>query len=122
MPVIAKRVAISLIVGGVATVLIMLVEYQYCMDGSGRGWPFAIIHPAHLRLVPGSPAPTRGDEFFSVLLAPPVAQSASGLSYPPEIHFLAIIGDIFVWSTVAFLIVSWLRRPRPRLDPRTSGE
>jgi hypothetical protein len=29
------------------TAFSMLVKLEYCMDGDGRGFPFAITHPAH---------------------------------------------------------------------------
>jgi len=103
-------------------VLVSLVEYQYCMDGAGRGWPFAIVHPAHLRLTPGSPAPKRGDEVFSILLAPPAVRRPSGLSYPPEVNFLAIIGDIAVWGAAAFFIVGWFQRTRRKVGGKGSEE
>ena len=122
MRVITKWAAISLCLGAAATVLVSLVEYQYCMDGAGRGWPFAIVHPAHLRLTPGSPAPKRGDEVFSILLAPPAVRRPSGLSYPPEVNFLAIIGDIALWGAAAFFIVGWFQRTRRKVGGKGSEE
>ena len=114
MRVITKWAAISLCLGAAATVLVSLVEYQYCMDGSG--------HPAHSQLIPGSPVPKRGDEVFSILLARPTAQRPSGLSYPPEVNLLAIIGDLGVWSAAAFFIVGWFRRTRRKVCGKASEE
>jgi len=122
MHVITKWAAISLCLGAAATVLVSLVEYQYCMDGSGRGWPFAIVHPAHLHVIPGSQVPKRGDEVFSLLLARPTAQRPSGLSYPPEVNLLAVIGDIGVWSAAAFVIVGWFKRTRRKVGGKASEE
>lgn len=121
MRVITKRGAISLAVGVAATVLVSLVPYQYCMDGRGRGWPFAIVHPAHLMVRPGSQLPTRGDEVFSILLMSPTARMLpSGLSYPPEINVLAIVGDIVVWSLAGYCIVRWLYRRKLATQPEPS--
>src|SRR5215471_19183727 len=42
-----RALAFALLIGFVATTLSMVVEYQFCMDGPGRGFPAAVTHPAH---------------------------------------------------------------------------
>ena len=40
-----KRHFLSLVLGTVITGMTMLVPFQYCMDGPGRGFPFAVYSP-----------------------------------------------------------------------------
>ena len=37
----------ALLIGFVATALSLVVEYEFCVDGPGRGFPAAVAHPAH---------------------------------------------------------------------------
>jgi hypothetical protein len=39
------KIIISLLWGVAITSATLLVDYQYCMDGPGRGFPFAVYSP-----------------------------------------------------------------------------
>ena len=45
MPV-AKSIPVR-IFGGVLALLLFALPYEYCMDGTGYGFPFACFHPGH---------------------------------------------------------------------------
>ena len=99
------RVITAIALGFAVTGLMTLFERPYCMDGRGRGLPFAVIHPAHWRQIPGEPLPERGDEIFSILLR-------TDRNFPPSVNVLAIPANVAFWSCAAIYIMRRIERRR----------
>jgi hypothetical protein len=71
----------NVICGIALTAVTMLIEYEHCMDGPGRGFPFAVYTPAC------------GSWFFILKL--------DDSKIPQVIDFGALIVNILFWSLLA---------------------
>lgn len=86
---------IAVAVGLLLTAASLLAQWECCMDGSGRGVPFAIIHPSHQ------------DSRFFVLLDP-------SAKLGDEIDIDNILGNWLAWSMLAALGRAGWRRWVPK--------
>ncbi len=90
-PLALKRHLTSLLFGIGVTALTMTVPYEYCMDGPGRGFPFAVYSPACGAWVP--------------------VFAFDDSKIPQVLDLGGLVGDAVVWAAaVAFL--RWWRSPR----------
>lgn len=81
--------------GAAITLATMLVSYQYCTDGPGRGFPFAVYTPAC-------------GAWFPVI---PLDDS----KIPQVIDFGALFYDLIFWSAIAGGVQIVYKRKRMRL-------
>lgn len=88
-----KSFSIWFVCGIIITGAVMLVPYEYCMDGSGRGFPFAILSPLH------GPSP-------GAIRLQPDTKNGQGLD------FLSLAGDVIIWGAVAAGVSLFVRRFR----------
>jgi hypothetical protein len=88
-----RRLVLIFVAGIVATALSLLVEYEFCMDGPGRGIPAAVTHPAHGKAV--MEYPYSGDEIEGIVF--------DGGS-------LGI--DVLVWSIIVGVPIALMDRSR----------
>lgn len=94
-----KTHAINLVWGVALTAMTMLIPYQYCMDGPGRGFPFAVYCPA-----------------CGAWLA---AFAFDDSKIPQILDLGGFFGDALVWGFAVALARHWLSRSRD-LKPGTT--
>ena len=88
-----KTFGVWLACGVIITGAIMLVPYEYCTDGPGRGFPFAVLSPLH------------GPSLGAVRLQP---DTNNGQGF----DFVSLAGDVVVWAGVAAGVSLFVRRFR----------
>jgi hypothetical protein len=81
-----KACFISLLCGVALTGIIMLVPYEYCMDGPGRGFPFAVYSP-----ICGAWFPVFAFDHSKI---------------PQVLDGGGFIGDVAAWGAVAYFVRS----------------
>jgi hypothetical protein len=94
----------SLLFGIGITALTMTVPYEYCMDGPGRGFPFAVYSPACGAWVP--------------------VVAFDGSKIPQVLDLGGLVGDAVVWGTAVALLRRWHSRRLARTGkcaPSTSS-
>ena len=92
------RLAILSLIAGVGlSASSMVFEYEYCMDGPGRGLPLAVIHPSH------------GEVDWVIPL-----YDTKQLKWGPETDVLNAAGDLVFWVILFFCAASLLHRWRRR--------
>lgn len=87
-----KEHVINVLWGVALTAATMLIPYQYCMDGPGRGLPFAVYSPSC-----GAWFPVFA---FNESKIPQILDLGGGL------------GDVLVWGLAAAFVRYRLSRPR----------
>lgn len=96
-----RGVLSSLALAVVVTGLTMLVAYQYCMDGPGRGLPMAVIHPSH------------SDEAASRLTT---GLLGNDVPWGPMVDPVAFVVDVGAWAlavaSARSMASRWRRRER----------
>ena len=70
--------------GVLFTLMTLLMPYEFCMDGPGRGLPFAIVAPYH------------GETEWWVL---PTDKTEK--RFAPAFDLRSLGGDLLVWTTLA---------------------
>lgn len=70
----------------------MLIPYQYCMDGPGRGFPFAVYSPSCGAWFP--------------------AFAFDDSKIPQILDLGGFVGDVLVWGAVAALVRTRILRRR----------
>jgi hypothetical protein len=79
--------------GILITAALMLVPYEYCIDGTGRGLPLAVLHPMH-----GSSA--------GVVRLQADTKGGQGLD------FLGLASDSAMWSALLAGVCLYVRKTR----------
>lgn len=87
-----NRFMLSFLWGVAITTATMLLPYQYCMDGPGRGFPFAVFCPMCGAWLP--------------------VFSFDQSKIPQILDLGAFIGDVLLWGVAAGYVRTWLTRPR----------
>ena len=100
----ARRFLITAVTGLGLTIASMAISYDFCMDGRGRGLPFAVVHPSHDE-----------GEWAIPLYNPRTEQ------WGQEVDLPRTAGSVFMWSALAMIVarfVAWsnihLQRVRKR--------
>src|SRR5437868_8751291 len=86
-----KTVGVWFACGIVITAAIMFVPYEYCADGPGRGFPFAVLNPSH------------GPSFGTVQIQP---DEKNGQSF----NLVSLMGDLVIWGAAAAGVSLCIRR------------
>ncbi|MFO1461032.1 MAG: hypothetical protein U1G08_16710 [Verrucomicrobiota bacterium] len=96
---IVKGYVINVMWGVALTATTMLIPYQYCMDGAGRGFPFAVYCPSCGAWLP--------------------AFAFDDSKIPQILDLGGFLVDVLVWGLAAAFVRYRLSRPRV-LSPGTT--
>jgi len=96
-----KKALMNLFVGAILTAATYSIEWDYCIDGPGRGLPLAMVHPSH------------GDSYFFKLLDP-------SAQFGDEIDFDSILGNLLFWTVLSGIAFEFRERIVKRKDMKKS--
>jgi hypothetical protein len=89
MRIVTKHV-INFLWGAALTAMTMLIPYQYCMDGPGRGFPFAVYCPSCGAWLP--------------------AFAFDESKIPLILDLGGFLGDVLVWGLAVAFVRYWFSR------------